>query len=66
MTVNLRNTSGSPLLVNGKTVDDDEVLPVDGTVSKDSPDDAYLIGDALWPTANWTNAGGRTKDEEKD
>jgi hypothetical protein len=65
VSVNLRNTSGPPQLVHRKTVDVDEVFTVDGDVSDDSPDDAYLIGDALWPKANWTDAGGRPVDTKE-
>jgi hypothetical protein len=55
MTVSLRNVSGDQLLVAGKVVEPDEIVPVDGKVdTKGSPDDAYLIGDRLWPTATWT------------
>ena len=65
MTVNLRNTSGEALFVAGRTVDVDEILHVEGSIDKKSPEDAYLIGDSLWPRATWTNAGG-SKNTEPD
>jgi hypothetical protein len=65
VTVNLRNVSGEPLNLgrpDGRLVDVDEVIHVEGDVSKDSPDDAYVIGDGddarAYPKSLWSNAGG--------
>ncbi len=65
MTVNLRNISGGPLVVAGRHVDVDEVIHVEGDLAKKSPDDGFLIGDQVWPSALWTNAGG-SKNSEPD
>lgn len=64
-TVNLRNTSGEPLIlgIGGRRVEVDEVIHVEGSVDKKSPDDAYLINGRLWPKATWTNAGGSPNTE---
>lgn len=68
MTVNLRNTSGEVLnlgSVDGRRVDVDEVIHVEGDLDKNSPDDAYVIGtgDAAraYPKSVWTAAGGSPK-----
>ena len=47
-TVNLQNVSGEPLFLgrpDGRRVEDGEIVHVEGTLSKDSPEDAFLIGD---------------------
>ncbi len=47
-TVNLRNTSGEPLFLgsaDGRRVDVDEVVHVEGVLSKSAPDDAYIVTD---------------------
>ncbi len=61
MTVRLRNTSGEALYLgaNGKRVEPDEIVAVEGSVDKNSPEDAYVIGDRAWPKATWTNTGGK-------
>lgn len=69
MSVNLRNISGGPVylgVANGKLVEPDEIVHVEGDVSKDSPDDAYLIGERAWPKATWTNAGGRAPENKEN
>jgi len=46
-TVNLKNTSGGPLFLgraDGRRVEDGEIIHVEGTLRKSSPDDAYEIG----------------------
>lgn len=69
MAVNLRNTSGVPLTVAGRTVDVDEVIHVEGSLAKKQYDDAFVIGTgddaAAYPHALWTNAGG-SKNAEPD
>lgn len=47
MTVSLRNTSGEPLHLGspeGRFVEVDEIVPVEGSILKGGPDDAYVIG----------------------
>lgn len=70
--VSLRNTSGGPLhlgTADGKLVDEDEVIHVEGKLAKDQPDDAIVIGDGddarAWPTALWTKVG-TAKNAEPD
>lgn len=59
--VTLRNISGEPLLLglrDGRRVDPDEVVRVEGALAKDQPDDAVVIGtgdDArAYPTSLWS------------
>lgn len=66
MPVPLKNTSGATLYLGtagGRRVEAGEVITVEGELSKDSPDDAYLIGagDAAraYPKSTWTHAGGK-------
>ena len=63
-TVNLRNTSGGPLILGDRRVDVDEVIHVEGELApkKDQPDDAIVVGTGAaaraYPASLWTNAGG--------
>lgn len=62
---NLKNVSGGPLYLgvsDGMRVEDGQVLSIEGDVSDDSPDDAYLVGDRLWPKAIWKATGGKPSD----
>ena len=59
--VTLRNTSGEPLHLgssDGRRVDPDEVVRVEGSLAKDQPEDAIVIGDGdnarAYPTSTWT------------
>lgn len=66
MTVNLRNTSGAPLSlgVQGRFVDADEVIHVEGDLAPKSAqvEDAYVVdtgaGLVAYPKSIWTAAGG--------
>ena len=65
MTVSLRNTSGQPLHLgsrDGRLVDVDEVVRVDGALAKDGPADAYVVGSGdearAYPKSLWTTTGG--------
>lgn len=69
-TVNLQNVSGEPLYLgrpDGRRIDDGEIIHVEGALSKDSPDDAYLIGagdDArLYPKAIWKMTTAKAKSD---
>ncbi|OLE27974.1 MAG: hypothetical protein AUG44_08780 [Actinobacteria bacterium 13_1_20CM_3_71_11] len=48
--VDLFNPAGHPDSIPVKSGDE---IEVPGEISKDSPEDAYLIGDRLWPKAVW-------------
>lgn len=69
--VTLRNISGEPLSLGvpgafgARTVDPDEVIRVEGTMPKDQPEDAVLIGSGddarAYPTSLWAKvATGKT------
>lgn len=70
--VTLRNISGEPLLLglrDGRRVDPDEVVRVEGALAKDQPDDAVVIGtgdDArAYPTSLWSKvATGKSGDPD--
>jgi len=69
-TVNLKNVSGEPLYLgrpDGRRVDDGEVIHVEGTIAKSSPDDAYVIGtgdDArAYPKSTWKVTAEKSKSE---
>lgn len=69
-TVNLKNVSGGPVALgraDGRRIDDGEVIHVEGKVSKDSPDDAYLIGEGddarLYPHSVWKMTSPGSKSE---
>ena len=59
--VTLRNTSGEPLLLgaaDGRRVDTDEVVRVEGSLAKSQPDDAIVIGEGdearAYPSSLWS------------
>jgi hypothetical protein len=71
--VTLRNISGEPLLLGlspgARRVDPDEVVRVEGTLAKDQPDDAVVIGEGddarAYPTSLWSKvATGKTGDPD--
>lgn len=69
-TVNLKNTSGGPLYLgraDGRRVDDGEIIHVEGSLQKSSPEDAYVIGtgdDARsYSKTTWTLTTDKAKSE---
>jgi hypothetical protein len=74
MTVSLRNISGEPLHVarpDGRRVDPDEVVRVEGSLAKDQPEDAVVVGEGddarAYPTSLWakvTTSTATTRTEE--
>lgn len=59
--VTLRNISGEPLylgLRTGRRVEPDEVVRIEGSLAKDQPEDAVVIGDGddarAYPTSLWS------------
>ena len=70
--VTLRNTSGEPLLLgaaDGRRVDADEVVRVEGVLAKSQPDDAVVIGEGdearAYPTSLWSKvATGKAGDPD--
>ena len=70
--VTLRNISGEPLhlgAADGRLVDPDEAVRVEGSLAKDQPDDAIVIGtgdDArAYPTSIWSKVGaGKSGDPD--
>ncbi len=59
--VTLRNISGEPLLLglrDGRRVDADEVVRVEGSLAKSQPDDATVIGEGddarAYPASLWS------------
>lgn len=70
--VTLRNTSGEPLALGtpeGRVIDPDEVVRVEGSLAKDQPDDAIVIGDGesarAYPTSIWSKvAVGKSGDPD--
>jgi hypothetical protein len=60
VTVKLRNVSGAPLHLGspeGRLVDSDEVIEVKGSLAKEQPDDAVVVGEGdaarAYPTGTW-------------
>ena len=70
--VTLRNTSGEPLLLgaaDGRRVDTDEVVRVEGSLAKSQPDDAIVIGEGdgarAYPSSLWSKvATGKSGDPD--
>lgn len=70
--VTLRNTSGEPLLLGTtqrRRVDPDEVVRVEGSLAKQQPDDAVVIGEGddarAYPTSLWSKvATGKAGDPD--
>jgi hypothetical protein len=70
--VTLRNISGEPLLLgaaNGRRVDTDEAVRVEGALAKKQPDDAIVIGEGddarAYPTSLWSKvATGKSGDPD--
>jgi hypothetical protein len=70
--VTLRNTSGEPLhlgTADGRVVDADEVVRVEGSLAKDQPEDAVVVGEGdsarAYPTSLWTKvATGKSGDAD--
>lgn len=70
--VTLRNISSEPLLLglrDGRRVDPDEVVRVEGALAKSQPDDAIVIGDGddarAYPTSLWSKvATGKAGDPD--
>ncbi len=59
--VTLRNISGEPLLLglrDGRRVSPDEVVRVEGSLAKNQPEDAVVIGEGddarAYPTSLWS------------
>ena len=70
--VTLRNISGEPLLLglrDARRVDPDEVVRVEGSLAKEQPEDAVVIGDGddarAYPTSLWSKvATGKSGDAD--
>lgn len=70
--VTLRNTSGETLTLgvsDGRRVDADEVVRVEGVLAKKQPDDAIVIGEGdnarAYPTSMWSKvAAGKSGDPD--
>lgn len=70
--VTLRNISGEPLylgLRDGRRVDADEVVRIEGALAKDQPGDAVVIGEGddarAYPTSLWSKvATGKAGDPD--
>jgi ethanolamine ammonia-lyase small subunit len=70
--VTLRNISGEPLYLgspDGRRVDADEVVRVEGSLAKDQPDDAVVVGEGdsarAYPTSLWSKvATGKSGDPD--
>ena len=69
-TVNLKNITGEALYLgrpDGRRIEADEVIHVEGTVAKSSPEDAYVIGtgdDArAYPKSTWKVTSEKSKSE---
>lgn len=67
----LKNVSGEVVNLgspDGKRIEVGEVVDFEGTVSKDSPEDAYLIGEGddarLYPKSQWQATGGKAKSDD--
>jgi hypothetical protein len=55
VSVELRNTSGTARDVAGRTIEEDELLVVEGDLdAENSPADGHLIGGMVWPAAHWS------------
>jgi hypothetical protein len=61
VSVTLRNTSGEPLYLgspDGRRVEPDEVVRIDGALAKEQPDDAVVIGEGddarAYPSSLWS------------
>jgi hypothetical protein len=72
MAVSLKNVSGEPVYLgrpDGRRIDDGEVIHVDGTIDKDSPEDAYVIGAGdqarAYPKSMWKATGGKKADSDE-
>jgi hypothetical protein len=59
--VTLRNISGEPLLLgvrDARRVDPDEAIRVEGSLAKDQPEDAIVVGEGdnarAYPTSLWS------------
>lgn len=59
--VTLRNISGEPLLLglrDGRRVDADEVVRIEGSLAKEQPEDAVVIGEGddarAYPASLWS------------
>lgn len=69
-TVNLKNVSGEAVYLgrpDGRRVEAGEIIHVEGSVAKNSPDDAYLIGSGddarLYPHGVWKATATNAKSE---
>lgn len=70
--VTLRNISGEPLLLglsDGRRVDADEVVRIEGSLAKEQPEDAVVIGEGddarAYPTSLWSKvATGKAGDPD--
>lgn len=70
--VTLRNISGEPLLLGlreGRRVSPDEVVRVEGSLAKDQPEDAVVVGEGddarAYPTSLWSKvATGKAGDPD--
>lgn len=70
--VTLRNISGEPLYLgvrDGRRVDVDEVVRVEGSLAKEQPEDAVVVGEGddarAYPTSLWSKvATGKSGDPD--